>query len=514
MKQSFFIKRTASILLLVTISSMVSFGQSNTKPNIIFILADDLGYGDLSVYGGKVQTPNIDRLAHNGILFTNGHSSAATCTPSRYSLVTGEYAWRKQGTGIARGNASLIIDPERTTIADIFHKAGYTNAVIGKWHLGLGPEEGPDWNRDVKPGPLELGFDYSFIIPATGDRVPCVFVENHRVANLDTKDPITVSYDEPIPDEPTYENNPELIKVQSSHGHNQAIVNGIGRIGYMKGGQSALWDDKNIAAVLAAKASAFLETNMSTPFFLYFATHDIHVPRTPHTKFLGKSGLGVRGDAILQLDWTVGQITKTLDHLGLAQKTLIIFSSDNGPVLDDGYVDEAVEKLGDHQPAGALRGNKYSVFEGGTRVPLIISWPGVTAPRTESDALVGQIDFFSSFASLVDQQLVEGDAPDSENVIEAFLGQSKTGRTELVKQAGALAIIKGDWKFIESARTANSNRQKELGRSTEPQLYNLKNDIGETTNLATENPEIVESLGNLLDSIKVSSHASQTNNFN
>lgn len=496
------------LLMAVSLSGIAQTQPAN-KPNVIILYADDLGYGDLGAYGGKVPTPNMDRLAHNGVLFTNGHSSAATCTPSRYALVTGEYAWRKLGTGVARGNASLIIDPERTTIATIFHRAGYRNAAIGKWHLGLGPEEGPDWNGDIKPGPLELGFDYSFIIPATGDRVPCVFVENHHVVNLDAKDPITVSYDEPIPGEPTYENNPELLRVESSHGHDQAVVNGIGRIGYMKGGRFALWNDADIAAVLAAKASAFIESNASNPFFLYFATHDIHVPRTPHAQFLGKSRLGVRGDAIMQLDWTVGQITKTLDSLGLAQNTLIVFSSDNGPVLDDGYVDEAVEKLGDHKPAGALRGGKYSLFEAGTRVPLIVSWPGVIPSGMKSDALVGQVDFFSSFADLLGQQLAKEDTPDSQNIVKALLGKSETGRTELVKQAGKLSIIKGDWKYIEPLEGLRPGVNKELGRSTEPQLYNLKNDLGETTNLATENPEIVRSLSELLESIKVSGRDSQ-----
>ncbi|MBB5440340.1 arylsulfatase A-like enzyme [Pedobacter sp. AK017] len=499
-------KVPGSMMLLIAITLAFSSNAQTTKtskPNIVIIYADDLGYGDISAYGGNVKTPNIDRLASQGLSFTNGHSTSATCTPSRYSLLTGKYAWRKQGTGVAPGNAPLILDPEKNTIADVLGKAGYKSAVVGKWHLGLGPKEGADWNGDIKPGPLELGFNYSYILPATGDRVPCVYVENHRIVNLDPKDPIHVSYLAPIANEPTGLNNPELLRVQSSHGHNQAIVNGIGRIGYMTGGKSALWTDEDIAAVLALKASKFIENNKNQPFFLYLATHDIHVPRVPNSKFLGKSGLGVRGDAILQLDWTVGQVTKTLDSLGLSKNTLVIFSSDNGPVLDDGYVDEAIEKLGTHKPAGPLRGGKYSLFDGGTRVPLIVKWPAAIAAGSSSDALISQVDFFASLAALTGQKPGAGDAPDSQNIIDALTGKSKSGRSWLIAHAGTLSITKGDWKYIEPAKgNAAASRHKELGKSAGAQLYNLKNDLAETRNLADENPELVKTLAAELEKVK------------
>ena len=489
-------------LILVCASSLQAQNKDTSRPNVIIIYADDLGYGDISINNGKVPTPNIDQLAKDGLLFTNGHSTSATCTPSRYSILSGEYAWRKPGTGIARGNAGLILDTAKNTIADLFHKAGYTNAAFGKWHLGLGPQEGPDWNAEIKPGPLELGFDYSFILPATGDRVPCVYLENHRIVNLDPNDPITVSYDAPIPGEPTGEKNPELLRVQSSHGHNNAIVNGIGRIGHMKGGKSALWIDEDIASVLSSKASAFIEKNKNNPFFIYFATHDIHVPRTPHAQFLGKSGLGLRGDVILQLDWTVGQIKNTLDSLGLTENTLIVFSSDNGPVLDDGYVDQAVEKLGDHTPAGVHRGTKYSLYEGGTRVPLILSWPAGIQSGIKTEALVSQLDLFSSFAHLLGQPLSREDAPDSQNFLATFLGKDSKGRTELVEHAGVLAIIVGDWKYIEPSLEENNGIHGDLGRSKEAQLYNLKTDLGEKNNIAKDNPERVKELSTRLKEIK------------
>ena len=231
--------------------------QAADRPNIILIYADDLGYGDVGCYGAtKVQTPNIDRLAREGLRFTDGHSASATCTPSRYALLTGEYAWRKRGTGVLPGNAPLIIPPGRTTLSAVLKKAGYATGVVGKWHLGLG-DGAIDWNGEIKPGPLEVGFDYGFVIPATGDRVPCVYVENHRVFGLDPKDPIRVSYGQPIGDMPTGKANPERLKLHPSHGHDQTIINGISRIGYMTGGKSALWVDEDMADVLTAEGEAF-----------------------------------------------------------------------------------------------------------------------------------------------------------------------------------------------------------------------------------------------------------------
>ncbi len=493
------------VMLFIVFTACTKQKESTQFPNVVLVYIDDLGYGDVSCYGAtEITTPNIDKIAENGLMFTNGHCASATCTPSRYAMLTGEYAWRRKGTGIARGNAAMIIGHERYTLADMFKNAGYQTGVVGKWHLGLGPEGGADWNAEIKPGPLELGFDYSFLIPATGDRVPCVYVENHKVVGLDPNDPIGVSFDKKVGDEPTGKENPELLtKMVHSHGHNNTIINGIGRIGWMTGGNAARWVDEDMADVITEKAIDFINRNKEKPFFLYFATHDIHVPRVPHQRFVGSTTMGSRGDAIMQMDWCTGQIMETLEKNGITENTIVIFTSDNGPVIDDGYHDQAVEKLGEHNPSGPLRGGKYSAFDAGTRVPFIVSWPSKIKPGV-SDALVSQVDFFHSFAAYTGQQLGEEDAPDSFNTIETFLGKSNESREHLIEHARALSLIKGYWKYIEPKKGAKISRYTniELGNDTVPQLYNLKEDLGEQENLSQKYPEKTKELAGLLKEIR------------
>ena len=475
------------------------------RPNIVLIYADDIGYGDLSCYGATaVKTPNLDRLAAGGLRFTDAHSSSATCTPSRYSMMTGEYAWRKKGTGVLPGDARLIIDPGRYTLPAMLRKAGYKTGVVGKWHLGLGAGN-IDWNGPIKPGPLEIGFDSAFLIPATGDRVPCVYVEDHRVVGLDPADPIRVDYAKPIANEPTGRKNPELLKVHPSHGHDMAIVNGVSRIGYMTGGKAALWVDEDMADVLTGKALAFIEKYKAGAFFLYFATHDIHVPRVPHARFAGKTSMGPRGDAITELDWCVGQVLDRLETLGLSKNTIVMFSSDNGPVVDDGYKDDAVEKLGGHKPAGPLRGGKYSNFEGGTRVPLIVRWPERVKAGV-SGALLGQQDLLATLAHLTGQTLPADAAPDSVDVLDALLGRAKKGRGHIVEHARALSYREGDWKMIEGNDGPKVNRgtNTELGNAPAAQLFNVAKDRGERTDLAARHPERVRAMQAALEKIRVS----------
>ena len=491
-------------------TSHLACNHAVEKPNIIIINADDLGYGDISCYGAtNISTPNIDRLAGEGLVFTNAHCTSATSTPSRYSMLTGEYAWRRKDTGIATGDAPAIITPGKTTIASVLKNAGYATGVVGKWHLGLGPAGGADWNGEITSGPMDIGFDYNFLIPATGDRVPCVFVENRWVVGLDPNDPITVSFSEPILTEPTGKDHPELLKMHPSHGHDMTIVNGVSRIGYMSGGKSALWIDEDIADVITGKAVDFIRKNKDNPFFLYFATHDIHVPRVPHPRFAGKSTMGPRGDAILEFDWSVGEIVKAVDDLDLAGNTIIIVTSDNGPVVDDGYKDDAVEKLGDHKPAGPLRGGKYSAFDGGTRIAFIVRWPGKIKSGT-TDALFSQIDLMASFAALTGQAVPSDAGTDSFDNLSALTGLSKTGRDWLVEHSsnGRLSLIRGDWKIIEPGPgpKLNMNTNIETGNDTVPQLYNLKTDLGEKNNVAGENIEKYNELKDLLEKIKTGAY--------
>ncbi|WP_295124901.1 arylsulfatase [uncultured Chitinophaga sp.] len=475
------------------------------QPNVIFICADDLGYGDVSSYGAtRLKTPNIDKLAAKGVRFTNGHCTSATCTPSRYAIMTGQYPWRKNAQ-ILPGDAALIIPTNKLTLPAVFRKAGYTTGVVGKWHLGLGSQTAKNWNAEVKPGPNEVGFDYSFIFPATADRVPTVFMENRHVLGLDDKDPIQVDYTKKVGNDPTGLEHPELLKMQASpnHGHNQTIVNGIGRIGYMTGGTKARWVDEEVSFTFLSKAQAFIRSNSKKPFFLYLAVTEPHVPRMPATIFRGKSGLGYRGDAILQLDWTVGEIMAQLESSGITNNTLIVFSSDNGPVVDDGYADEAVTLLNGHTPAGPLRGGKYSAFEGGTRVPFIVSWPGGIKPGV-SDALVCQLDFIASFAKLLQVNVPAGEATDSEEQLDALLGKSRQGRKVLVQQGGAMSLVKDKWKYIEPSPgpAVLKLTNTESGSLGGAQLYNLQTDIGEQQNLAAKYPEKVMELKEALDKVR------------
>ncbi|WP_235918411.1 sulfatase family protein [Sediminibacterium soli] len=486
---------------------MAQIISAQQKPNIIIIYADDLGYGDLGCYGMRgITTPNIDRLAQQGLKFTNAHTTSATCTPSRYGILTGRYPWRQKGTGVAPGDASLIIPLERGTLPAALQNAGYRTAAIGKWHLGLGNNGTIDWNREIKPGPNEVGFTYSFIMPATLDRVPCVYVENHHVVNLDPNDPIEVNYKQKIGSEPTGKENPEKLRMKPdpNQGHAQTIVDSISRIGWMSGGHSALWKDADIAGDITKKAITFIGKNRTQPFFLYFATGDIHVPRYPHSMFRGKSGMGLRGDAILQLDWTVGKIVHALDSLGLTKNTLIIFSSDNGPVVNDGYLDGSVENLGDHKPAGVLRGGKYSIFEAGTRVPFMVKWPGQVKAGKTTNTLFSQVDLYASLAKLTGQSLKEGDGADSFDRLNALLGKTAEDRPFVIEEARGLSITKGEWKYIAPNNGAALAKDVniELGNLPQPQLYNMKNDIQEQHNAAEKHPEIVKELAALLERIK------------
>ncbi len=497
--------------LLTPLACTLAHGADNKKvtereqPNVILIYADDLGYGDLQCYGAKnVKTPNVDRLADEGIRFTNAHAVAATSTPSRYSLLTGEYAWRRPGTDVAAGNAAMIVRPEQFTIADMFKSVGYATGAFGKWHLGLGGKTGEqDWNAPLPATPADLGFDYHYIMAATADRVPCVFIENGMVANYDPTAPIEVSYKQNFPGEPTGKNNPELLyNLKHSHGHDMSIVNGIGRIGYMKGGGKALWKDENIADSITSHAIDFIKQHQDEPFFMYFATNDVHVPRFPHERFRGQTGMGHRGDAIAQFDWCVGELMNTLKKLGLDKNTLIILSSDNGAVVDDGYDDRAEELLNGHNPSGPWRGGKYSAFEGGTMVPAIVRWPKAIKGGKESDVLMSQIDWMTSLGALIDARLPKESAPDGQDRLGNLLGTDDTDRPWVVSLAAnhTLSVRTKEWKYIEPSdgpKMIQWGPKIETGNHPTPQLYEMKN-VTEQENVAAQHPEKVFEMQNIL----------------
>ena len=501
--------RLRHFILLLAALSVASLAAAADRPNIILIMADDLGYGDLSCYGAKeFSTPNIDRLAAEGVRFTSGYCSASTCTPSRYSLLTGSYAFRRKGTGIAPPNGKLVVPPDAFTLPDLLKQAGYRTAVIGKWHLGLGTDA-PNWNGEIKPGPREIGFDYNFLLPTTNDRVPQVYVENHRVLDLDPADPLWVGDRIPSPDHPTGISHRTSLKMDWSHGHNGTIHNGISRIGFYTGGKAARFRDEDLADKWVEKSVAWLEANRSEPFFLFFASHDIHVPRIPHERFQGATKLGFRADSIMQLDWCVGELMTTVDRLGLAEKTLFIFCSDNGPEMDDGYKDFALEKRGNHRAAGPYRGGKYSVYEGGTRTPFITRWKGRIAPAV-SDEVVCTIDLAASFAGLTGLSIPADAFLDSFDVAAALLGRpGARGREHLVQQdngqAGNYGFRVGQWKLQrhDSKSARNLVVEQQLANTSVPQfqLFDLSKDPGETNDVLEQNPDIAENLKSRLAKI-------------
>ncbi len=490
-------------MILILLSVLFICGNVSAekrRPNVVIIYGDDVGYGDVGVYGSKkIPTPYIDKLAQRGLQFMDGHCTAATCTPSRYSMLTGLYGFRS-GVRILPPDAPLTIDTKIMTLPKLFKKDGYNTAVVGKWHLGLG-ESGKrvDWNAEVKPGPLEVGFDYSFLLPSTNDRVPCVYLENYKVVNLDPKDPLYVGsvpeghsstiypYGRTEPETETY--------YEADHQHSETVINGIGRIGKMWGGKSALWDDEKMADEFVNQAKKFISNQTKdVPFFLYVSSQDIHVPRAPHPRFQGKTELGFRGDAMVQFDWMVGAVVEAIEEKGMIENTIIIVSSDNGPVYDDGYSDGTKVRKSSkeidqgHDASGPYRGGKYQIYEGGTRVPFIVSWPGQIKPG-KSNALVSQIDFIASFAKMLEIELGQDQAVDSRDTLNAFLGKDEQGLVYTLEEAGRqVAIRYNEWKFIPGKNGG--------------QLYNLDSDKGELINQVKQYPDIARKLGEQLKRLK------------
>ena len=451
-----------------------------------------------------IPTPHLDKLAASGLRLTNAYATAATCTPSRYSLLTGSYPWRNKDAAILPGDAPLIIEPGSSTMPELMRGAGYRTGIIGKWHLGLG-DGSVDWNGDIDRTPLDVGFERSYIMAATNDRVPCVYIDQNRVDGLDPDDKLETCYDESAPDMenelPRGKDHHDQLRVMYSHGHDGAIVNGVSRIGRQPGVTSALWTDETMGEVFLEKAKEFTSeaANNDQPFFLYYAFHQPHVPRLPSPRFKGSTEHGDRGDVIAEMDWCAGQFIEHLEALGLRDNTIIIFSSDNGPVLDDGYYDCAESKNGSHRMTGPLRGSKYSLFDGGTRVPTIISWPGQIEAGLESHALCSHVDLCASFAELCNYELPDNAALDSFKQLDAWLGKDAIGRDEILLEGmqGTKVIRQNNWTYIPPHPERDfydADKRVEYGSRLDPQLYNLDQDLGQIENVALREPERVSAM--------------------
>jgi len=490
--------------------TLLAFNASSAPkpPNIVVIFADDLGYGDVGCYGAtKVRTPNIDRLASQGRRFTDAHSASAVCTPSRYALVTGEYPMRVNLFPPVFLKVGLRIDPEKETVADVMKRAGYATACIGKWHLGFGNPR-PDWNGDLKPGPLELGFDYYFGMPIVNSHPPFVYVENHRVVGLDPEDPFVFG------------------KKAKTREFDEKF--GVGQIGGA-GRAHALYDDEYVGTTLKDKATQWIRDHKKEPFFLYFPTTNIHHPFTPHPRFQGTSDCGRYGDFIHELDWIVGEVMRTLDEEGLADNTLVIFTSDNGGMFNRGG--QAAWKAG-HEMNGDLLGFKFDAWEGGHRVPFIARWPGKIEAGSESDQLISNIDLMATCAALTGQKISEGQGRDSVNMLPALLGDPKEQiRKNLLLAASRkthLTIRQGKWVYI-GAKAGGGFGSRNLGDhgfggppaitySGHPnsdiangrvrqdalpaQLYDLEKDRNQTTNVYKDHPDVVKELQGIIDHYK------------
>jgi len=458
-------------------------------PNIVFILADDLGYGDTGCYGAtKVKTPHIDRLAREGRLFTDAHSPAAVCTPTRYAVITGREYYRIG----RRWNRDCLVALGQTTIASLCKAAGYATALVGKWHLGYG-EKAPDWNGELKPGPLECGFDSFFGTAMTHNEPPQVLVDNYRVVGLDPNDPISI-----LPPQPP----------KFPHG-------------VLSGGKSALVDHAGLCELHTGKAVKFIEANKDRPFFLYYGTINVHGPLTPGKRFRGSSGIGVYGDYIQELDWSVGEVLGTLDRLSLAERTLVIFTSDNGGVLHASAV-----KAG-HLPNGDLLGQKTDVWEGGHRVPFVARWPGRIPAGTRTDEFIALTDMLATFAALLGRELRPDDGPDSFNALPALLDEPSHPPVRpfatFIGTAG-IGIREGKWLLLPKHGSGGFSTDPagpwlppwKIGRQTSDytadgqlrpdappgQLYDLEKDPAETTNVYSEHPDVVRSLTELLAKLR------------
>ncbi|WPJ95350.1 arylsulfatase [Coraliomargarita algicola] len=510
------------VVCFLFVFSVCFIQAEGTAPNVVLIVVEDLGYGDLGCYGAtKVATPNIDQLAERGRRFTDAHSASAASSPSRYAVLTGAYPFRRNLWAPARNDAALLIDPEQSTLANLFQAKGYATAFIGNWQLGFG-EGGHDWPELLKAGPLSLGFDYFYGLPVGNSVSPFVYVENEQIVGGDPEDPLVYLGRKrgkeatpltPILPEEGQRSDNEFGGAQRAH---------------------AIYDDYAVGSQLTQKANDWIASQARStgsgqagqPFFLYYSTVQIHHPYTPAAPFRGSSEAGLYGDVIHELDWLVGQLVDQLESQGVLENTLIILTSDNGPMFS--AVGQAAFKQG-HDSRGELLGYKFSAWEGGHRVPFIASWPGKIDPGTQSDQLLSTMDLFATFAALTQQANV---APDSINMLPALLEAPEQAlRDHLIiaaRQEGHLALRAGKWAYLPFqggagfkgkkpgqnnfggppavAFSGRENSDIENGRirkdAPPAQLYDLEADPSQSKNLYHEHPDVVKQLASLLSEYK------------
>ncbi len=509
------------LFLATSISIAVMDATESDPPNVVLIFADDLGYGDVGCYGAtKVKTPHIDKLAAEGRKFSDAHTASAVCTPSRYALLTGDYPLRANGGkgvwGPSPVTSGLIIDTDKLTIADVLKRRGYATAALGKWHLGFGEGEN-NWQVPLRPGPQDLGFDYYFGLPVVNSAPPYVYVENDRIVGGDPEDPLVYlgrgEHENATPITPI---PPEASQRTSNR---------------FKGAVEAhkQYNDYTVGTVLAGKAVDWITANKQKPFFLYLATTHIHHPFTPGKRFQGTSQAELYGDFIQELDWMVGEVTQCLEEQGLSENTLVIFTSDNGGMMNLGGRNAV--KAG-HKINGHLLGFKFGVWEGGHRVPFIAKWPGKIEAGSESDQLICNVDMLASFMALTGQDPDSLQETDSVNVLPALLDDPEEPlRNELLLAARSerhLSIRKGKWMYIPAQGSGgftgslphqhawggpaavalvggvNSDIENGMFKEDAPpaQLYDLEADVNQTRNLFREYPEVVQEMEVLLETYR------------
>jgi len=453
------------------------------QPNIIFIMADDMGYGDVQALNPRstIPTPNLDRLAREGMSFTDAHSPSAVCTPTRYGVLTGRYCWRSElKRGVLNGYGAPIIERDRETVARALKSQGYFTAVVGKWHLGLGFQKTDgewDWSKALDYSPLDVGFDRSFVIPASLDFPPYVYVEGHRITGLPDRI-------QPAQRFPAFLRKGEL-------GSDFSIVDCLDR--------------------LTEEASSFIEerSQSSAPFFLYFPLTAPHKPALPHSRYEGRSGLGPYGDFVIQVDEVVGSILDTIDEQGITDNTVVFYTSDNGsymyryqdPGVADHVKDASVQGYfeGHHIANGPLRGTKADIWEAGHRVPFFVRWPEKIKAGSKSRETITHTDFFATAVSIAGGKIPDAKvaAQDSFDFSPLLFGKDKAWkRAPVIHHSGGamFAVREGNWKLILGS--GSGGREQPRGRRFERpyQLFNLKDDLGERNDRYREFPEIAQEL--------------------